>query len=78
MIFRFLAWLYGRRIVWLLDFEGKQHRTWLKQSPFGPYAPVYPMHDIGHVTLNTDGTTGGYSSYIIRWAYEGKTNDAHG
>lgn len=69
MLFKLLA-IIRRRIVWLQDYNGKAYRTWEIKTPFGFYAPVYPITNIGLVNLHPDGNTSGKSCYITKWVYE--------
>jgi hypothetical protein len=55
------------RGVWLLDFQGDTYRTYMRETPFGRYAYVYPWTRVGNVALKEDGTTGGPSCYVHFW-----------
>lgn len=53
----------------LRDRWGKTYLTWAHKSKWdgSRRAYVYPLVRVGHVILNQDGTTGGYSSHIKEW-----------
>lgn len=54
---------FGRKVVWLEDYDGKLYLTTVK----GTVAYIYPRFKIGKVTLRGNGTTGGDALYVKLW-----------
>lgn len=67
---RIWAFITGRKIVFLKDFEGEIYVSLARKTPFGYCAPIYWFTGTGCVTLEEDGTCG--NSYISNWKFENK------
>lgn len=67
---RLLAFLTGRRIVYLQDRNGRVYKSSAKLNPWGELScPVYFWTSVGQVTLLPDGSTAGDASYVRRWKF---------
>jgi hypothetical protein len=62
-MFDWLAEIFGRRVVYLLDFDGEVTKRWAKETPFGLTCTRFERH----VLLLPDGTIRG-PSYTKAWA----------
>lgn len=63
------AFITRGTVIALRDFEGKVYYTVMHKTPFGDnVATVYWLTCTGHVICHDDGTTGGNSIYIKKWA----------
>lgn len=67
MMLDFLAPLFRRRVVFLLDDDGKVTKRWAKKTPFGLTCNRYVFPGIGPCLLLPDGSVQG-PIYVARWA----------
>lgn len=65
-MFDWLAPLFGRKVVYLLDFDGEVTKRWARETPFG--LVCWRMWSVKHVLLLPDGSVKG-ASYVKRWSY---------
>lgn len=65
---RLLAFFKIVELIWLQDYAGETHLTIKRRDAFGNYyCYVYPLNQIGYVTLYENGSCGGKSLYIMKW-----------
>lgn len=62
---KFIAWITGRKVVWIQDFDGEVNLRIVKETPFG----LVGSRMLGaRMVLNLDGTVR-YPSYVKSWKY---------
>lgn len=73
----FLAPLFGRRVVFLQDFDGKVAKRWAKPTPFGLVCNRFALsgdHDTECLLLPNGAVRG--PSWVDRWAFPTPTEAA--
>ena len=63
---KLLAWLTGRKVVYLMDHDGEVNRRLAKETPFGLTTKRIKRNCVAGVLLLPDGNTRG-KGYVISW-----------
>lgn len=63
---KWIASLFGRRVVWLRDFDGELSKHWAKVTPFGLSCRRYLVLAETHCLLLPDGSVRG-PSFVDEW-----------
>lgn len=67
---KLIALLFGKTLVVLEDFQGKEYLVFERISYKGQkYSYVYDFAKVGHVNLLDNGQCSGESCYITSWSY---------